>query len=132
LEGISLKTWIGLSSLPLILFACVTVNKSILDRSFMAAPVPTEDVYVYLPGDEVPPHTRVAILNAEGDVDMTNEGEIIEKLREEAGKLGANAVIMGEIADPSTAAIVAKAFLDTEANRTAQAIAVFVPSLKKG
>jgi hypothetical protein len=127
-----LKTWIGLSTLSLIVLGCVTVNKSILDRSFMAAPVPTEDVHVYLPGDEVPTHTRIAILNAEGDVDMTTEGEMIDKLREEAGKLGANAVIMEEIEDPSTAAIVANALLETGANRTVQAIAVFVPSLKKG
>jgi hypothetical protein len=127
-----MKRWISLSALPLIVLACVTVNKSVLDRSFMSNPVPMEEVYVYLPGDEVPEHTRVAILNAEGDVDMTDEGDMIDELREEAGKLGANAIIMGEISDPSTGEIVARAILDTEANRTVQAIAVFVPSLIKG
>lgn len=116
---------------PLLLSACVTVNKSILDRSFMAQPVPADEVHVYLPGDEVPEHTRVAILNAKGDVDTTDEAEMIDKLREEAGKLGANAIIMGEIEDPGTGARVAKAFLGTSADRRTQALAVYVPSLAR-
>ncbi len=115
----------------LVLAACVSVNKSILDRSMMASPVPKEDVHVYLPGDSVPENRRIAILNAKGDVDMTNEGQMIDKLREEAGKLGANAIILGETNDPGTGAKVAKAFLGTSADRKTQAIAVFVPSLRK-
>jgi hypothetical protein len=123
-----MRAWLGLVGLTLVAAACVTVNKSILDRSFMATPVPVEDVFVYLPGDEVPEHTRIAILNAKGDADMTDEGEMIDRLREEAGKLGANAIILGEIVDPGTGARVAQAVLGTEANRRSQAIAIFVPS----
>ena len=115
----------------LLLAACVTVSKSVLNRSMMATPVPKEDVQVYLPGDSVPEHTRIAILNAKGDVDMTNEGQMIDKLRSEAGKLGANAIILGELDEPGTGAKVAKAFLGTSADRRTQAIAIFVPSLRK-
>jgi hypothetical protein len=129
---VHMKNGVALVGLTILLAGCVTVNKSILDRSFMTTPVPKEGVHVYLPGDEVPGHTRVAILNAEGDVEMTDEGEMIDKLREEAGKLGANAIIMGEIKDPGTGAVVANAILGTEANRKTQAIAIFVPSLKGG
>jgi hypothetical protein len=121
----------ALAALTLFLAACVTVNKSVLDRSYMDAPVPRDAVHVYLPGDEVPKHTRIAILNAEGDADVTDESQMIDKLREEAGKLGANAIILGEIVDPGTGAMVAKAILGTEANRKSQAIAIFVPSLGK-
>jgi hypothetical protein len=127
-----MKPSLALLGLTIALAACVTVNKSILDRSFMAAPVPMESVHVYLPGDDVPKHTRIAILNAEGDVDLTDESQMIDKLREEAGKLGANAIIMGELEDPGTGALVAKAILGTEANRKTQAIAIFAPSLGKG
>jgi hypothetical protein len=116
----------------LLVLGCVTVNKSVLDRSFMSSPVPTDEVHVYLPGDSVPEHTRVAILNAKGDVDTTDEAEMIEKLREEAGKLGANAIILGELEEPSTGARVAKAFLGTSADRRTQALAVYVPSLARG
>lgn len=116
----------------LLLAACVSVNKSVLDRSMMNTPVPKEEVHVYLPGDSVPENRRIAIRNAKGDVDMTNESQMIDKLREEAGKLGANAIILGDTEDPGTGAKGAKAFLGTSANRKTQAIAVFVPSLRKG
>lgn len=116
----------------LVLAACVSVSKSILDRSMMATPVPADEVHVYLPGDSVPECRRIAILSAKGDVDMTNEGQMIDKLRKEAGKLGANAIILGQIEEPGTGAKVAKAFLGTSADRRTQAIAVFVPSLRKG
>ncbi len=127
-----MKALFSLLALTLVLVACVTVNKSILERSYMSAPVPQEGVHVYLPGDEVPEHTRIAILNAQGDVDLTDEGQMIDKLREEAGKLGANAIVMGELSDPGTGAKVAQAILGTSANRKTQAIAIFVPSLRKG
>jgi hypothetical protein len=121
-----------LVGLTLLLSACVTVNKTVLDRSFMAAPVAKEAVHIYLPGDEVPEHTRIAILHAAGDVELTDESEMIDKLREEAGKLGANAIVMGELKDPGTGAVVASAILGTNAERKGQAIAIFVPSLGKG
>ena len=116
----------------LVLTSCVTVNKSVLESSFMANPIPKEGVQVYLPGDEVPEHTRIAILNGKGDGDLTDEGQMIDKLREEAGKLGANAIILGETEEPGTGAEIAQAFLGTSANRKTSAIAVFVPSLKGG
>ena len=124
-----MKAWIGLLGLALVVAACVTVNKSVLDQSFMDAPLPRERVHVYLPGDEIPAHTRIAILNAEGDVDVTDEAQMIDKLREEAGKLGANAIVMGEIDQPGTGEQVAKAILGTTAYRRSQAIAIYVPSL---
>ena len=121
----------SLIGLLLVLTGCVSVNKSVLERSSAARPVPKENVHVYLPGDELPEHTRVAILNAKGDVDLTNEGQMIEKLREEAGKLGANAIVLQDVEEPGTGAKVAQAFLGTSANRTTRALAIFVPSLNK-
>ena len=114
------------------LAACVTVNKTILDPSFMDAPVPKETVHIYLPGDDLPEHTRVALLHAEGDVDITDEAEMIDALREEAGKLGANAIVLGEIRDPGTGERIAAVIFETTAERRGQAIAIFVPSLGKG
>ena len=127
-----MRNLVPLVGLTLVISACVTVNKTVLDQSFVAAPVPKEDVHIYLPGDEVPEHTRIAILHAEGDVDLTDESDMIDKLREEAGKLGANAIIMGELKDPGTGAMVANAILGTDAERKGQAIAIFVPALKRG
>jgi hypothetical protein len=114
-----------------LLSACVTVNKSILSRSFMSQPVPKEDVQVFFSSDTLPPHERVAILNAKGDDALTDESQMIDKMREEAGKLGANAIVLNEVKAASTGAKVASAVLGTAANRKGTAIAIFAPSLSK-
>ena len=123
------STAVGLAG-ALLAMACVSVNKSVLSQARMAFPVPKERVQVYFPEDSVPNHERIAILNAEGDDEMTNEGEMIDKMREEAGKLGANAIILGDLRDPGTGARIASAIFGTSSDRKGQAIAIFVPSLE--
>jgi hypothetical protein len=108
--------------------ACVSVNKSILAPNPTGRTFGLEQVYVYFPDDSIPDHTRLAILNAKGDADATDEGEMIDKLREEAGKLGANAIVLGELEEPGLGAIISDAFFGTTANRETQAIAIYVPS----
>ena len=109
--------------------ACVSVNRSILAPSPTGRTFPLEAVTVYFESDSIPQHTRLAILNARGDADMTNEAAMIDKLREEAGKLGANAIILGDLEEPGTGARIAGAVFGTSTNRETQAIAIYVPSL---
>jgi hypothetical protein len=109
-----------------LLAACVSVNKSILSRSRIAQPVPRDSVRVFLPGDTVPQNERIALLHARSNESFTNEGKMIDKMREEAGKLGANAIILGEIKDPGTVARVASVVFGTPADRQGQAIAVYI------
>ena len=118
----------GAPLLVLLALACVSVGKSVLDTSFQTNPVERDNVFVYVEGDSIPEHTRIAILDARGDSDMTDEGDLLNKMREEAGKLGANAIIWGDTDEPGTGARVANALLGTSANRTTTAIAIFVPS----
>lgn len=111
----------------LLLAGCVTVSKSVLmDRS--ATPVPRQDVQVLIEGDSVPSSCqRVALLHASGPEGFTDEGDMWDKLREEAGKLGANAVQIGEIQDPGAAERIASGLFGTEADRDADAIALWCP-----
>ena len=120
----------GLAPL-LVLAACVTVSKSVLSRTHASQPIPQDDVHVYFVDDSIPQHERVAILMAEGDETFTDQGDLIDKMRTEAGKLGANAIILNSLKDPSTGARVAAAVFGTSAQRKGQAIAIFVPSLVK-
>ena len=117
-----------LAVLPLLLGGCVSVNKSVLDHSFSQRVVPTQDVQVYFADDEIPEYTRVAILNASGDSGFTNQGQMIDKLREEAGKLGANAIILDEVREPSTGERAVNALFGGIATgqRRAAAIAIHV------
>ncbi len=113
--------------LPLI-GGCVTVNSTVLmDRSSM--PVAPLDVYVYLAGDVVPESCqRVAILHAEGSQDSTNPSQMLDKMREEAGKLGANAVHVRSMEDAGTSERIASWILDdVEAQRTGEALALWCP-----
>lgn len=109
------------------LTGCVTVSKSVLlDRS--DAPVPRGGVYVFLRSDTIPASCeRVALLHASGDEDMTDEGQMIDKLREEAGKLGANALHLRTMKDPGTGERIASAVFGTNADRDADAVALWCP-----
>lgn len=106
---------------------CVTVSKSVLmDRS--DTPVPRDGVYVFLESDTIPASCeRVALLHASGDEDVTDEGQMIDRLREEAGKLGANALYLRTMEDPGTGERIASAVFGTSADRDSDAIALWCP-----
>jgi hypothetical protein len=105
------------------------VNKSILAPNPTGRTFSVEQVTVYFESDSIPEHTRLAILNAHGDIDTTDEADMIDELREEAGKLGANAIILGDIEEPGTGARIAGAVFGTTTERETQAIAIYVPSI---
>ena len=119
-------SWIGL---VLLVTACITVNKSVLSEAHRGQPLPKERVHVYFADDTIPQHERVAILSAKGDETFSNESQMIDKMRAEAGKLGANAIILREMKDPSTGAKVAAAIFGTSATRKGEALAIYVPAL---
>lgn len=111
----------------LLVAGCVTVSKSVLmDRS--ATPVPENGVYVFLETDSIPSSCqRVALLHASGAQDYTNEGQMINKLRSEAGKLGANAVQLRGMEDAGTGERVVSALFGTQSDRDADAVALWCP-----
>lgn len=113
--------------LLMFLTGCVHVSKTVLmDRS--SSPVPKESVYVYLANDTIPASCeRVAILHGSGEQDWTDEGDMIDELRSEAGKLGANALHILTMEDASTGEQLVAALLDTEADRDAEALALWCP-----
>ena len=81
-----------------------------------------------LRGDSIPPTCeRVALLHASGDEDFTDEGDIWNKLRSEAGKLGANVVALQRIEDPGTGERIASAIFGTSSDRDADAVALWCP-----
>jgi hypothetical protein len=91
--------------------------------------VPMEDVYVFVPGDMIPEDCeRVAILGAEGDEDLTDQGEMIDKMREETGKLGGNALLLEGVEEPGLGERVLAAVTETGADRRARAQSLWCPS----
>ena len=70
---------------------------------------------------------RVALLHASGNEDSTDESEMLNKLREEAGKLGANLVHLQSMEDPGTGERVLGALFGTSVDRDSEAIAYYCP-----
>lgn len=112
--------------LLVLLGGCVSVNKSVLDASFQDRPVPREEVRVFFADDEIPPHVRVAILSASGESEFTNQGQMIDKLREEAGKLGANAIVLDEVREPTAGERAVNAFFGGIASGTRRGGAIAI------
>ncbi|MFC1661518.1 hypothetical protein ACFL3S_08730 [Gemmatimonadota bacterium] len=96
-------------------------------------PVPKDSVYVFLASDTVPSSCeRVAILHASGEQDLTDEGQMIDELRSEAGKLGANALHLQSMEDAGTGERVVSALFGTESDRDADALALWCPDRSEG
>ncbi|MCH2466044.1 MAG: hypothetical protein MK237_09095 [Gemmatimonadetes bacterium] len=114
--------------------ACVTVSTMVLDRSFYSRPVAQEEVTLLLAsfGDSMPENcTRVGILHAKGRR-FTDEGGIYEKLRSEAGTIGANTVFVQNMEDASGAQVIAETLGGRSADRASDALALFCDSTAQG
>ena len=98
--------------LMLILIGCVRVNKTLLNPSPTDKLFIQSEVRVYFESDEIPEYTRVAFL---------------------AGKLGANAIILEDIADPGLfelLSILTNRRIETgSSSGQPRAMAIYVPSL---
>jgi hypothetical protein len=106
--------------------ACVHTNATVLST----APRPAVDpsaVVLYTSADKVPgKYDEVALIDSKGDDIWVSEHKMLESIRKEAGKVGANGVILQGESEPGTAAQVAHALIGTGANRHGKAIAIFV------
>ncbi len=118
--------------LMLILIGCVRVNKTLLNPSPTDKLFIQSEVRVYFESDEIPEYTRVAFLAGKGN-DFADESDFIEKFKKEAGKLGANAIILEDIADPGLfelLSILTNRRIETgSSSGQPRAMAIYVPSL---
>jgi len=118
--------------LPWFVFAvalggCVAVNTTQLGTRQQRPPVPAASVEIYRTAALVPgEYEEVALLNASGPSSWTNEAQMYDKMRDEAGKLGANAIILDAISEPGAGAKVAAAIFGVSAERKGRALAICV------
>jgi hypothetical protein len=88
------------------------------------APVPEEQVRVYLAEDEVPEQCeRIALIHAEGPPDATTRPQMIRAAQRRAGKIGANALLLSSIRDPRFGTRVAAEVFGVSADRKGQMVA---------
>lgn len=109
------------------LSGCVSTNSTMLGQAGTAAPLDPAAVAVYRMASQVKaPYAEVALLNSTGDYAMTNEKKMYESMRKEAAKVGANAVILDAMSEPSAGTKVAAAIFGVSASRKGRAIAIRV------
>jgi hypothetical protein len=122
-------TWLGLTiAFATSLAACVSTNATLLNPSPVARPpVPAEKVRIYRTAAQVTAkYEELALLNATGESNWTNESGMLESMRNKAGKLGANGIILDAINEAGAGAKVAAAIFGTGTQRKGRAVAIYV------
>ena len=110
------------------LSGCVVTNATMLGTaSAQRAPVLPENVALYRTADQVPgEYEEVALLNSAGSSTGTNEAKMFESMKEKAGEIGANGVIIDSLSEPGAGAKVAAAIFGVSAERKGKAVAIYV------
>jgi hypothetical protein len=114
----------------ILLVSCVTTKAVKLGTTTNALRpvVDWNNVAVYRTADQVPgKYEEVAMMVGTGESLWTSEAGMWKSLKKKAGALGANAIILDAMSEPSAGAKVAAAFLGVGgAQRKGKAIAIFV------
>lgn len=107
------------------LTACVTTNAVQLGSTAHYAPIPAEQVQVFLTEADVKVEfEKVALINAKGESNWTNESGMIKAMQKKAGELGANGIILSEIKEASSGAKVAAAVFGVGSQRKGTVVAI--------
>jgi hypothetical protein len=90
-------------ALTLALGGCVSAHATML-TPHRYAPVPPDEVRIFLASDEVPDDCeRLVLIHSSGSATWTSEKQMIRKAREKAGRAGADAVLLRSLKDPKLA-----------------------------
>ncbi|HEY7767871.1 hypothetical protein [Longimicrobium sp.] len=109
----------------LLVSACTTTSAVLLGGSGTYPELNPAEVRVFLRERDVPAeYERIALVTAKSDAGWTDETDLIRAMRKRAAKLGANAIIIGDISDPTTLERVAEVLTDYEPQRRGRAVAI--------
>ena len=120
-------------SLPTSLFlavlctACVATSHTWVDPSGPRFdPVPPDSVVIFTDEAELEgvEYTRLALIEATGSGEFTDQSGMLKAMRKKAGELGANAILLPKIEEPGAGAKVAAAFLGTGTQRKGNVVAI--------
>lgn len=117
----------------LVIAGCVTTRATLLDPATRYASVDSSMVRIFTSEEELEGYNfvRVAIINSSGNTTWTSRTKMIESMRKKAGEMGANAILMPDIDEPSAGAKIAGAVFGTGANRQGEVIAIRITGEKQ-
>jgi hypothetical protein len=109
--------------------ACVSTNAALIDPSVQLARTCSAAIRLYTTPDRVgQPYREVALLNAKGESNWSDEGDMIQSMRDKAAEVGANGIILKGIDEPSALTKVIGEVAKTGSQRKGNALAIYVPS----
>ena len=116
-----------------LIVGCVRVQTTMLPGAPTATRVfQPAAVHVLMADDEEPEDcVRVAILHGSGSSSFTDESGMLNGLRKKAGELGANALQLEGMKEPSSGERIANALIGGigDGQRRSEALALYCPSL---
>ena len=105
----------------------VRTNITPLDPSLRLAKTCPDGVILYTSPDRVKqPYREVAVINSKGWLNGSNESDMVLSMREEAGRLGANGILLAEIEEPTPITKVAAGVGEVTLPRTGKATAIYI------
>jgi hypothetical protein len=109
--------------------ACVRTNAALIDPSVQLARTCPDAIKLFTTPDKVGhPYREIALLNAKGESNWSDEGDMISSMRDKAAEVGANAIILSKIDEPSALTKVIGEVAKTGSQRKGNALAIYVPS----
>ncbi len=109
--------------------ACVSTNAALIDPTVHMARTCPSAIKLYTTPDRVGrPYREVALLNAKGESNWSDEEDMIESMRDKAAEVGANGIILSRIDEPSALTKVIGQVAKTGSQRKGNALAIYVPS----
>src|SRR4051794_22927227 len=115
------------------LAGCVRTTATKLGASMLHPPLIPNDVAIYRTATQVPgKYEEVALLYSKGASTLTTEPQMFESMKAKAAEMGANAIILDAISEPSAGAKIAGAFLGYAPERQGNAVAVYVYPASQG
>ena len=104
---------------------CLHTDAIRLDSSTQYPPVPSEDVRIFTTEEELEKfdYVKVAVITSKGDSNWTRRVKMIESMREKAGSLGANAILLPNFNEPGSGTKLLGAVLGQAVYRRAEVIA---------
>ena len=125
---------LGLGLLCLALTGCITTHATLVDPTATRySRVPPDSVRIFTDQSELDTldFVRIAIIEASGSGEWTNQSEMLQAMRTKAGELGGNGVLLPRIEEPSAGAKVAAAIFGTGTQRKGNVVAVRVLGVKR-
>ena len=114
------------------LTACMSTKAVRLGDQIDRPMLPWQQVKVYRTADQVPSdYDEVGLLMTTASTIWTSEKGMWNSMKKKAAKLGANAIILDAISEPSAGAKIAGALFGVGINRKGKAVAIFVHPEKK-